>query len=103
MAHDAAFFVLHLPRQSGMQSYHNGYPPPYQLLLDHFEDSYRYIALEEHLDLSHADDIYYVYGHYGPEINLIAAQAVAAEALACIESPACDLPRFEDRSALFTP
>ena len=103
MAHDAAFFVLHLPRQSGMQSYHNGYPPPYQLLLDHFEDSYRYIALEEHLDLSHADDIYYVYGHYGPEINLIAAQAAAAEALVCIESPTCDLPRFEDRSALFTP
>ena len=102
MAHDAAFFVLHLPSQSDMQSYHNGYPPPYQLLLDHFEDSYRYIALEEHLDLSHADDTYYVYGHYGPEINLIAAQAVAAEALACIESPACDLPRFEDRSALFT-
>ncbi len=103
MAHDAAFFALHLPRGSDLRRYHHGQPQSYQFLLDHFEGSYRYIALEEHLDLSHADDIYYVDDHYGPEISLIAAQAVAAEALACIESPACDLPRFEDRSALFIP
>lgn len=101
-AHDAAFFVLHLPRQSGVRHYRNG-PLNYQSLLDHFEASYRYIALEERLDPSYADDVYYVDGHYGPEIHLIAAQAAAAEVQACIENPACDLPRFEDRSALFIP
>ena len=103
-AHDATFFVLHLPRKLDLRRYHNGKPQPYQFLLDHFEDSYRYIALEEYLDPVYVDDVYYPDGdHYEPEIDGILAQTVADAMQSCVESPACDLPRFEDRTVLFRP
>lgn len=104
MAHDAEFFVLYLPGKWDLRRYRDGQPQPYQFLLDHFEASYHYIPFEEYLDpRRYADDIYHVSGHYGPEIEGILAQTVADAMQSCVESPACDLPRFEDRSALFTP
>lgn len=103
-AHDTAFFVLHLPGKLDLRRYHDGQPQPYQFLLDHFEASYHYIPFEEYLAPRYVDNVYYPDGwHYGPEIEGILAQTVAAEVQSCVENPACDLPRFEDRSALFIP
>ena len=100
MARGAAFFVLHLPRQSGLRRYHNNQTRSWQFLLDHFDDAYHYIPTEEYLDPSYLDDVYWTpEKHYGTAIHDIVAQTVAAEIRACIESASCDLPRFEDRDA----
>ena len=97
----AAFFVLYLPRRIEVQRLHDGAPRPYQFLLDHFDEAYHYISFEDQLDRSYLD-----YGwakrHYGPEISSIAAQAAADEIQSCIESGACELPRFKDKRAIFT-
>lgn len=99
MASEAAFLVLHLPRQSELRRYHNNQTNPWQSLLDHFDSAYHYIPTEEYIDQSYVDDVYWASaGHYGTEIHDIVAQTVAAEIQACIESAACDLPRFEDRA-----
>lgn len=93
------FFVLHLPRQSELRRYHNNQTNPWQSLLDHFDSAYHYILTEEYLDQSYVDDVYWAAaGHYGTAIHDIVAQTVAAEIQACIESAACDLPRFKDRA-----
>ena len=103
-AHDTTFFVLHLPTKHNLRRYHRGEQASYQFLLDHFEDSYHYITLDEYLDPVYVDEVYYPDGtHYGPEIDGILAQTVADAMQSCVESPACDLPRFEDRTVLFRP
>ena len=99
--HAAEFFVLFLPRQNDVRRLHNGTAHPYQFLLDYFDAAYHYITFEDQmypfLDRGRQPN-----GHYGPEINRIAAQAVADEIQNCIESGACELPRFEDRNVIFT-
>ena len=103
MAQEAAFFVLYLPYQWPLIRYHKNRTHPYQFLLDHFDDAYHYISMEDHLERKYVDDAYWsAREHYGPEINRRVAQAAADEIQACIESAACDLPRFEDRSVIFT-
>lgn len=98
MASEAAFLVLHLPRQSELRRYHNNQTHPWQPLLDHFDNAYYYIPTEEHLE-QYVDDVYWTpSGHYKTAIHDIVAQTVADEIQACIESAACDLPRFEDQS-----
>ena len=100
--HGAAFFALHLPKQENLTNFYKGIVESHQFLLDHFAAAYHYISFEERLDSSYLDDAYYPDGrHYGPELNSIAAQAVADEIQSCIESGVCELPRFEDRNVIF--
>ena len=102
---EAAFFVLHLPRRQQLGQYYIAQAPYYfQPLVDYYSDTYHYIASEEYIVPSYHDDVYFpdLY-HYGPEISGIIAQTVAAEIQTCVESPSCDLPRFEDRDALIHP
>ena len=95
----ADFFAVYLPRKKHVRDFHKGAPHPYQFLLDHFAATYPYITFEDQIDDSHG---WAEGGHYGPEINSIVAQAAAGEIQSCIESGACELTRFEDRSAIFT-
>ena len=102
LAREAAFFVLHLPRRQDLGHYHiHQKPYYYHHLADYLSDTYHYIASESYIDPSYLDDDYFPDNfHYGPEISGIIAQTVAAEIQTCIETAACDLPRFEDRDAL---
>ena len=101
MARQAAFFVLHLPRQSELRRYHSSQTNPWQPLLDHFAAAYNTIPTEEYIDPSYVDDVYWTPGkHYGTAIHDIVAQTVAAEIQTCIKSASCALPRFEDRKVL---
>lgn len=101
-AEDAAesrvtFIVLHLPRRERLKDYHDNKGQPYQFLLDHFQEAYHFINAEEFLGVEYTDDSYYQpNGHYGPEINMKIAEAIAADLLACIENGSCALPRFQD-------
>ena len=99
-ASKAEFFVMYLPPQRDLRRLHNETPQPHQFLLNHFDEAYHYISFEDQLDRSYLD---YRWLHYGPEINNIAAQAAADEIRSCIESGACELPRFEDAAILFSP
>ena len=102
-AREAEFFVLYLPNRDVLRRSHDEKPQSHQFLLDYFDETYHYISFEDQLDGSYLDDAYYAdRGHYGPELNSIAAQAVADEIQSCIESGACELPRFEDRNVIFT-
>ena len=100
-AREAEFFVLYLPDRSDLRRAHDGKPQPYQFLLDHFDEAYHYISFEDQLDRSHLDHGW-AKRHYGPAITSIAAQTSADEIRSCIESGACELPRFEDKRAIFT-
>ena len=101
-ARKAEFFVLYLPNRDVLRHAHDGTPRSYQFLLDYFDEAYHYITFEDQLDRSYLDHGWAPKGHYGPEINSIAAQAVADEIQSCIESGVCQLPRFEDRNVIFT-
>ena len=102
-AREADFFVIYLPMKRALYNLYNGIPLSHQHLLDYFATAYHYISFEERLDSSYLDIAYYPDGwHYGPEINSIAAQAAANEIQSCIESGACELPRFADRNVIFT-
>ncbi len=106
LAREAAFFVLHLPRRQDLAQYHiHQEPYYYQHLVDYLSDTYHYIASEEYIDPAYIDDNAYFPDnfHYGPEISGIIAQTVAAEIQTCIETAACDLPRFEDQTVLMQP
>ena len=95
------FFVVYLVNLWDLRRYPQ--TPPYQFMLDHFDEAYHYISFEDQLGRSYLDDAYYPDGvHYGSELNSIAAQAVADEIQSCIESGTCELPRFEDRNVIFT-
>ena len=102
-AREADFFVMYLPSKRGLHNLHNGIPQSHQHLLDYFATAYHYISFEDQLDRSYLDYGWAPHLHYGPEINGIAAQAAADEIQSCIESGACELPRFEDRTILFSP
>ena len=102
MARKAEFFVLYLPNRLDLRRALDRKPQPHQFLLDHFDEAYHYITFEDQLGRSYLDHGWARFGHYGPEINSIAAQAVADEIQSCIKSGACELPRFEDRPILFT-
>jgi len=102
---ESDFFVVYLVNRWDLRRHlhHQALIPPYQFMLDHFDETYHYISFEDQLDGSYLDDAYYPdETHYGPELNSIAAQAVADEIQSCIESGACELPRFEDRNVIFT-
>ena len=100
---EAAFFVLYLPNIWDLRRYDGGRTPPYQFMLDHFDDAYHYVSFLDQLDRSYLDDAHYGEDkHYGPELNSIAARAAADAIQSCIESGACPLSRFEDKSVLFT-
>ncbi len=101
-AHGAAFFALFLPRIKEAQRLHNGRAHAYQFLLDHLAAAYRYITFEDQMQPYLDRGWWQPNRHYGPEINSIAAQAAADEIQNCIESGACELPRFEDRNVIFT-
>ena len=105
MKREAEFFVVYLVNRWDLRRslHHQALTPPYQFMLDHFDEAYHYISFEDQLDRSYLDDAHYPDGaHYGPELNSIAAQAVADEIQNCIESGACELSRFEDRNVIFT-
>ena len=86
----ATFVVLHLPRKDQFKEYHDGKRLPYRFLLDHFQEEYNFLNAEDFLGVEYAGDSYYQpLGHYGPEINLRIAEAVAAYLLACIEDGSC--------------
>lgn len=101
---ESDFFVVYLVKRRDLRHHLSSSPvPPYQFMLDHFEEAYHYISYEDQLDISYLDAAYYPDGaHYGPELNSIAAQAVADEIQSYIESGARELPRFEDRNVIFT-
>ena len=101
-ARKAEFFALYLPNRDDLRRALDGEPQSYQFLIDHFDDAYHYITFEDQLDRSYLDHGWAKRDHYKPEIHSIAAQAVADEIQSCIESGACELPRFEDRNAIFT-
>ena len=105
LAREAAFFVLHLPRRQELGQYNAEKPYYFQHLADYLSDTYHYIASEEYIDPAYVDDNAYFPDnfHYGPEISGIIAQTVAAEIQTCIETAACDLPRFEDQTVLMQP
>ena len=94
----ADFFALYLPKKRDSLRLHNGKTHPCQFLLDHLAAAYPYITFEKQIDPSHG---WAENGHYGPAINRITAQAAADAIQSCIESGACELPRFEDRNAIF--
>ena len=100
--HAADFFALYLPRKKDLRRLHDGTAHPYQFLSDHLAAAYHYITFEDQMDPSYLNHGWTRKGHYGPELNSIAAQAVADEIQSCIESGACELPRFEDRNVIFT-
>ena len=93
---------MYLPPHRDLHRLHSGTPQPHQYLLDYFDEAYHYISFEDQLDRSYLDYGWAPKRHYGPEISSIAAQAAADEIQSCIESGACELPRFEDRRAIFT-
>ena len=99
----AEFVVLHLPLQSHLIRYFSNLPRPrpvYDFLLEHNRESYHYIALEEHLQPMHVDDMYWSpTKHYGPLLHAHAAEVVAGEIASCIKSGDCRLSRFADISA----
>jgi len=99
----AEFVVLHLPLQSHLNRYFSNLPRPrpiYDFLLEHNRESYHYIALEEHLQPMHVDDMYWSpTKHYGPLLHAHAAEVVAGEIASCIEGGDCRLSRFADTSA----
>ena len=102
---EADFFVVYLVNRWDLSRHFHHQAPtaPYQFMLDHFDEAYHYISFVDQLDGFYLDDAYYPDGaHYGPELNSIAAGAVADEIQSCIESGACELPRFEDRNVIFT-
>ena len=99
----ADFVVLHLPLQNHLIRYFSNLPPPrppYDFLLEHCRESYRYMAFEEHLDPSSvSDDHWTATKHYGPLLHSLLAEFVAEEIVSCIQSGACPLPRFDDATA----
>ena len=101
-AREAEFLVLYLPNRDDLRRAHDGEPQGHQFLLDYFDEAYHYITFEDQLDRFYLDHGWAPKGHYGPEINSIAAQAAADEIQSCIESGTCELPRFEDRNVIFT-
>ena len=101
-AREAEFFVLYLPNRRDLRRAHNGKSRDYQFLLDYFDEAYHHITFEDQLDHSHLTDGWAPMKHYRPEITSIAAQTVADEIQSCIESGACELPRFEDAAILFS-
>lgn len=95
-ASHAAFIILHLPRKERLKDYHKGASQPYQFLLDHFRAETHFINAENFLGAEYAHHRYFQpNGHYGPEINLKVAEAVAADLLACIDSGGCQFERLE--------
>ncbi len=93
----AEFIVLHLPRKDHFRDFHAGKQAPWRSLLNHFQKEYHFINAEAFLGAEYTDDSYYQPDwHYGPEINLRIAEAVAADLLACIENETCELARFQD-------
>lgn len=93
----ASFIVMHLPRYDHFRQFHDGKPLPWRFLLDHFEDEYHFINAEDFLGEEYTGDSYYKpYRHYGPEINLKIAEAVAAELLACIRDRICASAGLEE-------
>ncbi len=97
---DAAFIVLHLPLQAHLVWRLNGIAAPFQFLLDHCRESYNTIPFEDHLQPVHAhDEFWSATKHYGPELNALLAETVAQEILACLQSEACSLARFDDHAA----
>ena len=95
------FIVLHLPLQSHLIRYHDGAEPPYKALLDYCRETYNYIATEEHIEHFFVEDKYWsATKHYGPAIHSIVAEVVAEDIIACVESGACTLPRFDDLSTI---
>ena len=100
--HGAEFFVLHIPRRDDMQRLFDDKSLNYQFLLDHFNEAYHYIPLEDHLDPKFEDEAYWSSAwHYGVELNQLVAEVVADSIQDCIERQECDLPRFEDLAMFY--
>ena len=81
----ASFLVLHLPRKERLREFYDGKRPPYSFILDHIQEEYYFVNAEDFLGVDYTDDSYYQpHGHYGPELHLRVADAVAAHLLARI-------------------
>lgn len=97
---DTAFIVLHLPLQAHLVWRLNGIAAPFQFLLDHCRETYNYIPFENFLQPDHAhDEFFSATKHYAPALHDLLAETVAQEILACLQSGACPLPRFDDPDA----
>ena len=95
----ADFIIAHLPLQQHLQHLRAGGDSPYAHLQESFASAYNYVPLEAQL-LAYADDEYHgTTGHYLPAITHVIGRTMAREIIACIESGACRLARFDDRSA----
>ena len=102
-AEETDFVVLHLPLQSHLKRYFSNLPRPkpvYDFLLEHCRQSYNYVAFEEYLMPEIVDDAYWsATKHYGPPLHALLAEVLAGEIVDCIETGACRLTRFDDRSS----
>ena len=99
-AQDKAFIILHLPLQAHLDWRFNDIAAPFQFLLEHCRETYNYISFEDHLQPAHANDQYWsATRHYGAELHALLAETVAQEILACLQSDACALSRFDDHAA----
>lgn len=97
---DTAFVVLHLPLQAHLVWRYNSISAPFQFLLDHCREAYHYIPFEDTLQPAHANDEFFsATKHYGPELHALLAETVAQAILACLQSDACPLSRFDDHAA----
>ncbi len=95
-AEGASYVVMRLPRYDHFRQFLGGQKLPWRFLLESYEDAYHFINAEDFLSAKYRDDSYYQPGwHYGPEINLRIAEAVAADLLACIADSTCISSRLQ--------
>lgn len=100
-ASSAKFILLHLPRKDHFRAFHAGEAAPYRHLLDHFQAAYHFISAEDFLGVEYTEAAYYQPGgHYGPEIHLRIAEALAADLVACSAEKTCRFARFPDAGFL---
>ena len=101
IANGAEFVALHLPLRDHLELRFSNYPPPappFQFLLDHAREHYRYISPEESLLKRHTEQAYWEPGgHYAPALHAIVAEVAGREITACVVSGECALPRLENR------
>lgn len=94
-AHNATFFVVHLPLPQHMAHVHSGGQSPYRYLLDHLQEAYRYIPFDESLGPAFMEERFWgPTGHYGAEVETLLGQTVAREIAGCLEARGCRPQRF---------
>jgi len=99
---NASFIVVHLPIRQQLRAHHESVKPAYSWLLDHIDDMLPYVPAEKSLGPEFDDGQYWgKTSHYGPVINRVIGEAIAAEIESCINSDACIPPRFAGSKAAF--